>query len=162
MLLIIDVTMFCWAMLLSTGKPCQMPQRLTLPLCYILPSQNCPERFSGHWSLWECSSVNSYLQICRVILSCKLHTLIRSSHMHFRDTYWVESFNHQLLCYLSKRIHYSTATYRMRMNLAVLDWVCTKLNFISYKHLSYMMLIEWECMPTLHKWTFLLRSKATR
>ncbi|XP_064402234.1 uncharacterized protein LOC135347987 [Halichondria panicea] len=30
--------------------------------------------------------------------------------------YWVESFNHQLLCYISKRV------FSMRMNLAVLDW----------------------------------------
>lgn len=37
----------------------------------------------------------------------------------------MESFNHQLLTYLSKRIRYSTATYRLRMNLAVLDWVST-------------------------------------
>ena len=42
-----------------------------------------------------------------------------------RDTYWVESFNHQLLTYLSKRSHYSIATYRLIMNLAVLDWVST-------------------------------------
>ncbi|XP_064402159.1 uncharacterized protein LOC135347946 [Halichondria panicea] len=33
-----------------------------------------------------------------------------------RDMYWVESFNHQLLCYISKRV------FSMRMNLAVLDW----------------------------------------
>ncbi|XP_064383612.1 uncharacterized protein LOC135332186 isoform X1 [Halichondria panicea] len=39
-----------------------------------------------------------------------------------RDTFWVESFNHQLLIYLSKRIHYSDETFLMRMNLAVLDW----------------------------------------
>ncbi|XP_064401110.1 uncharacterized protein LOC135347149 [Halichondria panicea] len=39
-----------------------------------------------------------------------------------RDTYWVESFNHQLLTYLPKCIHFSTETFIMRMNLAVLDW----------------------------------------
>ncbi len=37
--------------------------------------------------------------------------------------YWVESFNHQLLTYLPKRIHFSTKTFLMRMYLAVLDWV---------------------------------------
>ena len=31
--------------------------------------------------------------------------------------------NHQLLTYLSKRLHYSTPTFRLRMNLALLDWV---------------------------------------
>ena len=40
-----------------------------------------------------------------------------------RDTYWVESFNHQLLTYLPKRIHFHTKTFEMRMNLAVMDWV---------------------------------------
>ena len=40
-----------------------------------------------------------------------------------RDTYWVESFNHQLLTYLPKRIHFGTSTFCMRMNLAVCDWV---------------------------------------
>lgn len=40
-----------------------------------------------------------------------------------RDTYWVESFNHQLLTYLPKRIHFSTRVFNMRMNLAVMDWV---------------------------------------
>ena len=40
-----------------------------------------------------------------------------------RDTSWVESFNHMLLIYVPKRIHFGTATFLMRMNLAVLDWV---------------------------------------
>ena len=35
----------------------------------------------------------------------------------------MESFNHQLLIYLPKRIHFSDATFTMRMNVAVLDWV---------------------------------------
>ncbi|KAL5510349.1 hypothetical protein EMCRGX_G005879 [Ephydatia muelleri] len=39
-----------------------------------------------------------------------------------RDTFWVESFNHQLLTYLPKRIHFHTKTFEMRMNLAVMDW----------------------------------------
>ena len=40
-----------------------------------------------------------------------------------RDTFWVESFNHQLLSYLPKRIHFGTRTFVMRMYLAVMDWV---------------------------------------
>eukprot|EP00731_Ephydatia_muelleri_P037430 Em0468g2a len=39
-----------------------------------------------------------------------------------RDTFWMESFNHQLLTYLPKRIHFHTNTFKMRMNLAVMDW----------------------------------------
>eukprot|EP00731_Ephydatia_muelleri_P033586 Em0033g2a len=31
-------------------------------------------------------------------------------------------FNHQLLTYLPKRIHFHTKTFEMRMNLAVMDW----------------------------------------
>jgi hypothetical protein len=44
------------------------------------------------------------------------------SYCRCRDTFWVESFNHQLLMYLPKRIHFGTSTFNMRMNLAVLDW----------------------------------------
>ncbi|XP_064387945.1 uncharacterized protein LOC135336085 [Halichondria panicea] len=39
-----------------------------------------------------------------------------------RDTFWVESFNHQLLTYISKRVHFGAATFNMRMNLAIMDW----------------------------------------
>eukprot|EP00731_Ephydatia_muelleri_P003407 Em0001g3407a len=44
------------------------------------------------------------------------------SFMKCRDTFWMESFNHQLLTYLPKRIHFHTNTFKMRMNLAVMDW----------------------------------------
>ncbi|KAL5517980.1 hypothetical protein EMCRGX_G003638 [Ephydatia muelleri] len=57
--------------------------------------------------------------------------LTRTSIYHYaahycrcRDTYWIESFNHQLLTYLSKRVHFRDDTFVIRMNLAVLDW-CT-------------------------------------
>lgn len=40
-----------------------------------------------------------------------------------QDTYWVESFNNQLLTYLPKRIHFGSKTFKMRMNLACMDWV---------------------------------------
>lgn len=40
-----------------------------------------------------------------------------------RDTHTVESFNHMMLTYVPKRIHFSTRTFKMRMNLALLDWV---------------------------------------
>ncbi|KAL5503239.1 hypothetical protein EMCRGX_G010159, partial [Ephydatia muelleri] len=55
--------------------------------------------------------------------------LTRTSIYHYaahycrsRDTYWIESFNHQLLTYLSKRVHFGDDTFVIRMNLAVLDW----------------------------------------
>ena len=39
----------------------------------------------------------------------------------------MESFNHALLTYLPKRIHFGDMTYDMRMHFAVMDWVsiCT-------------------------------------
>ena len=43
------------------------------------------------------------------------------------DTYWVVSCNYQLLCYISKRIHFSTRVFTMRLNLAVMDWVSQSL-----------------------------------
>eukprot|EP00731_Ephydatia_muelleri_P035532 Em0133g2a len=64
-----------------------------------------------------------------LVLNCggnpdRLHAMIMNISKHFqcRDTYWVESFNHQLLTYLPKRIHFHTKTFEMRMNLAVMDW----------------------------------------
>ena len=39
-----------------------------------------------------------------------------------QDTFWIESFNHQLL---PKLIHFGSTTFKMRMNLAVMDWVCS-------------------------------------
>lgn len=44
------------------------------------------------------------------------------SYARCRDTYWVESFNHALLTYLPKRIHFGDMTYDMRMHFAVMDW----------------------------------------
>ena len=46
-----------------------------------------------------------------------------------RDTYWVELFNHQLT-YLQKRIHFGTATFCMRMNLALCDRVSGPLGML--------------------------------
>ena len=56
-----------------------------------------------------------------IVMTCVL--LCSLVYVQCRDTYWVESFNHQLLTYLPKRIHFSNETFNMRMNLAVLDWV---------------------------------------
>lgn len=41
-----------------------------------------------------------------------------------RDTYWIESLHFVMLIYAQKRIHFGRAdSYKMRMQLAILDWV---------------------------------------
>jgi hypothetical protein len=45
-----------------------------------------------------------------------------ADYVHARDTFLVESFNNVVLIYLDKRIHYKDLVYKMRRNLAVLDW----------------------------------------
>ena len=51
-----------------------------------------------------------------------------------RDTFWVESFNHQLLTYLPKRVYFGSATFHMRMDLAVLNWMGIHVySFINFK-----------------------------
>ena len=54
-----------------------------------------------------------------------------------RDTYWVESFNHQLLTYLPKRIHFSTKVFDMRMDIALMDWVRCEVMCIVCVHEYY-------------------------
>ena len=44
----------------------------------------------------------------------------------------MESFNHQLLCYFPKRIHFSTKVFDMRMSLALLNWVSVLSSFTSH------------------------------
>ena len=39
------------------------------------------------------------------------------------DTFWVESLNHQILTYVPKRIHFGSSTFKMRLDLACMDWV---------------------------------------
>ncbi|KAL5499598.1 hypothetical protein EMCRGX_G011046 [Ephydatia muelleri] len=39
-----------------------------------------------------------------------------------RDTYWVVSFNHQLLTCLPKRIYFHNKTFEMRINRSVMEW----------------------------------------
>ena len=52
-----------------------------------------------------------YVQTCIPCLQC-------------RDTFWIESFNHQLLTYIPKRVHFGDRVFKMRMDFALLDWVC--------------------------------------
>ena len=73
--------------------------------------------------------VYMYIQLLHVyVLSCMF--------LQCRDTYWVESFNHMLLTYIPKRIHFGTRTFEMRMYLALLDWVRVILIHIIYMYYS--------------------------
>ena len=84
---------------------------------------------------------NEYLSACPVFLQSKLYcisfiySVLNVCCCFFlwqcRDTYYVESFNHQLLVYIPKRIHFSNRVFTMRMNLAIMDWVCNKLKISS-------------------------------
>ena len=61
---------------------------------------------------------------CRVSNFERFTTCVEQVNLSLgRDTFWIESFNHQLLTYLPKRIHFGSTTFKMRMNLAVMDWV---------------------------------------
>lgn len=37
--------------------------------------------------------------------------------------FWIESFNHQLLTYIPKRVHFGDRIFQTRMDFALLDWV---------------------------------------
>ena len=75
-------------------------------------------------------------EFCRVIIDCP-HCSLSYHYHHFssqcRDTYAVESFNHMMLCYVPKLIHFSSHTFKMRMSLAVMDWVGAV-----YMHMHWM------------------------
>ncbi|XP_064394590.1 uncharacterized protein LOC135341847 isoform X2 [Halichondria panicea] len=91
---------------------------------------NIPNHYKGDHSNCHASSPCRMAQITNKKAEEELLRCIKATYVfknadafcRCRDTFWVESFNHQLLMYLSKRIHYSDKTFLMRMNLAVLDW----------------------------------------
>ena len=100
--------------------------------------------------------VNKIVQLFSCVYSY-MHSWL-DVNLQCRDTFWVESFNHQLLTFLPKRVHFHTDTFKMRMNFAVMDWVsslhvhahCTF--SIIYVFHSFLIL-EWERLTPLHKWT---------
>lgn len=57
-------------------------------------------------------------------------------YVHCKDTHYVESFNNCLLQYHDKRIVFGENTYRLRINLSILDWNenvdrrCTSVSFV--------------------------------
>ena len=77
-----------------------------------------------------------YCRVRQPFLMLSVPSCASSSVIQCRDTYWIESFNHQLLTYLPKRIHFGNDTFVMRMNLAVLDWVSSG----DKKHSLYLSL----------------------
>ena len=92
---------------------------------------------------WQ--SNTAHLHVQHVIMACDLLTIVymyihvyvlSCMFLQCRDTYWVESFNHMLLTYIPKRIHFGTRTFEMCMYLALLDWVRVILIHIIYMYYS--------------------------
>ena len=82
-------------------------------------------------SISVCVCVCARACLCVCVCVCGvLNIMIVIITFQCRDTYWVESFNHQLLTYLPKRIHFGTTTFCMRMNLALCDWVSGPLGLL--------------------------------
>ena len=67
-----------------------------------------------------------------------IHTrLIRRIYLlslQCRDTFYIESFHVVVLIYAPKRIHFGDGTYKMRVNLAILDWVSAL--FVCYANVT--------------------------
>ena len=61
-------------------------------------------------------------QFCGASILHVTMTIISLFHISAK-THTVESFYHMILTYVLKPIHFSTKTFQMKMNLAVLDWV---------------------------------------
>ena len=76
---------------------------------------------------------------------CASHLRTLYILLYYSDTYSVESFNHMMLTYVSKQIHFSTRTFSMRMQLAVLDWVLEQIRKYTICHLhAYVTIL---CIP---------------
>ncbi|KAL5491271.1 hypothetical protein EMCRGX_G016524 [Ephydatia muelleri] len=97
---------------------CVVEHKAIRCLCQGLVQQHC-RRLRPTWQL------ESFMKGHH--LNCHLESRCCQPGYHpkrlcCRDTFWMESFNHQLLTYLPKRIHFHTNTFKMWMNLAVIDW----------------------------------------
>ena len=92
-------------------------------------------------------SVSLLWLVCMTLCMC-IHYLL--TYVQCRDTFWVESLNHQMLLYVPKRIHFGSQTFKMRMNLAVLHWVSC--NYIQLRTFILLLFSEWECSARSHKW----------
>lgn len=110
------------------GRPLMLPQLISLPHVAVHSQQGGTEWPTSCPATQQNSSGDIYLPLCPRVLSSKDYAgnnphSTGSLYIQCRDTFTVESFNHMLLTYVPKRIHFSTKTFLMKMNLAVLDWV---------------------------------------
>ena len=97
--------------------------------------QACQALLSGLKDTYVYRYAEDFCRVCMLITASPL--AIFSKNVQCRDTYWIESFNHQLLTYPPKRIHFSTRVFNMRMNLAVVDWV--RHNFVNSSYVFTCM-----------------------
>ena len=65
-----------------------------------------------------------YYIIIIIIIIISIVVVIVVIILQCRDTYWIETLHFVMLIYAQKRIHFARAdSYRMRIQLAILDWV---------------------------------------
>ena len=103
--------------------------RDTIDLC-ILHFQDIHDRCTDDSACKEAGYVPDFTVVREPVairlLTEFLHSLTlyknAKDYVYSKDTYYVESFNNSVLIYLQKRIHYKDLMYRLRMNLAVLNW----------------------------------------
>ena len=106
--------------------------------------QACQALLSGLKDTYVYRYAEDFCQVCMLVTVSPL--AIFSKNVPCRDTYWIENFNHQLLTYLPKRIHFSTRVFNVRTNLAVMDWV--RHNFVNSSCLYMYVVVnctEREC-----------------
>ena len=114
----------------SCHDPGYIPSRVQLT-----NPQACQALLSGLKDTYVYRYAKDFCRVCMLVTVSPL--AIFSKNVQCCDTYWIESFNHQLLTYLLKRIHFSTRVFNMRMNLAVMDWV--RHNFVNSSYVFTCM-----------------------
>ena len=70
--------------------------------------------FCAKWSVY--ASTVTYIPVCLCVCVCVcvcgvLNIMFVFITFQCSDTYWVESFSHQLLTYLPKHVHFGTTTF---------------------------------------------------
>ena len=102
----------------SCHDPGYIPSRLELT-----NPQACQALLKGLKDTYVYRYADDFCRICMVFTVSPL-AIFSLYYMYTVSRHLLgESFNHQLLTYLPKRIHFSTRVFNMRMNLAVMDWV---------------------------------------
>ena len=91
-----------------------------------------PRRYSSLTHKPLSSPALQQLSVCRIFLSCEQELYNQSytmsvipfqHHYYCHAPFWVESFNYQLLMYVPKCVQFGTSTNKMRISLAIMDWV---------------------------------------